>query len=570
MVRRDNAMSNTGKRGDIDDEYDDGRSRRVRTRRGAVLPLLFLAGIIASSAIMMVPFSMLDLAYAQVAGGGVECNNHTIERGNFDADPEDEVRVDGTVYNDGDSITLDGKSYIVMIATPSTSSSPFIGTSGNDFIVGTSNDDFIYGKEGDDFIVGLDGNDWLYGDYIVGTNASDIIVGGDDILCGNAGNDYLFGDYIDGYDGDDTLTGGNDTLEGGYGNDWLSGDWISGSGGNDTITGGNDTLDGGDSNDWLIGDDIVGRGGDDTITGGDDTLKGGGGNDELSGDGIGGDAGNDTITGGDDTLEGGDGNDRLSGDSIAGDAGNDTITGGDDTLKGGDGDDALEGDGIIGRDGDDTLTGGNDTLEGGYGNDWLSGDWISGSGGNDTAYGGNDIINAKDGITDNDSINGDSVYAESSTLGNQDVCASDPDPEYNCEYDDISSLATLSASPSTIPIGGSVTITFNSNVDNPVKITGLTVTTPSGNTCSYNNTLPVIVPAYGTFTATYPGDFTGAGCDTNTAGTYTVIAETEVGDPIITTFNTSFNVVPELALGAIGIVGSSLAAMMLYARRRKE
>ncbi|MEM2162105.1 MAG: calcium-binding protein [Candidatus Nitrosocaldus sp.] len=412
-------MSNTGKRGDIDDEYDDGRSRRVRTRRGAVLPLLFLAGIIASSAIMMVPFSMLDLAYAQVAGGGVECNNHTIERGNFDADPEDEVRVDGTVYNDGDSITLDGKSYIVMIATPSTSSSPFIGTSGNDFIVGTSNDDFIYGKEGDDFIVGLDGNDWLYGDYIVGTNASDIIVGGDDILCGNAGNDYLFGDYIDGYDGDDTLTGGNDTLEGGYGNDWLSGDWISG------------------------------------------------------------------------------------------------------------------------------------------------------SGGNDTAYGGNDIINAKDGITDNDSINGDSVYAESSTLGNQDVCASDPDPEYNCEYDDISSLATLSASPSTIPIGGSVTLAFNSNVDNPVKITGLTVTTPSGNTCSYNNTLPVTVPAYGTFTATYPGDF-GAGCDTNTIGTYTVIAETEVGDPIITTFNTSFNVVPELALGAIGIVGSSLAAMMLYARRRKE
>ncbi|MEM4232284.1 MAG: hypothetical protein QXM77_07125, partial [Candidatus Nitrosocaldus sp.] len=61
-----------------------------------------------------------------------------------------------------------------------------------------------------------------------------------------------------------------------------------------------------------------------------------------------------------------------------------------------------------------------------------------------------------------------------------------------------------------------------------------------------------------------------AGCDTNTAGIYTVILTTEVGDPIITTFNTSFNVVPELALGAIGIVGSSLAAMMLYARRRKE
>ncbi|MEM2920022.1 MAG: hypothetical protein QXU29_04605 [Candidatus Nitrosocaldus sp.] len=185
-------MSNTGKRGDVDDEYDDGRSRRVglrvrtRTRR-AVLPLLFLAGIIASNAIIMVPSSMLDLAYAQAAagGGGVECNNHTIERGNFDGDPEDEVNVDGTVYDNGYSITLDGKSYTVRIVT----SSPFTGTPGNDFIVGTSNDDVISGDAGDDFIVGLDGDDELSGDYIEGTMANDIIVGGDDILCGNAGND---------------------------------------------------------------------------------------------------------------------------------------------------------------------------------------------------------------------------------------------------------------------------------------------------------------------------------------------------------------------------------------------
>ncbi|MEM4284839.1 MAG: calcium-binding protein [Candidatus Nitrosocaldus sp.] len=535
-------MSNASKRGDIDDEYDDGRSRRgeglrSRTRRGAVLPslppLLFLAGIIASSAIMMVPSSMLDLAYAQV-GGGVECNGHTIERGNFDDDPEDEVKVDGTVYNNGDSITIDGKTYTVRIG------SGFVdGTSGNDFIVGSNVRDIINGRGGDDFIVGLDGNDDLSGDAIEGTNASDTIKGGDDIICGNAGDDSLVGDIIFGYDGNDTITGGNDTLEGGDGNDWLIGDSIFGGNGDDTITGGNDTLEGGDGNDGLIGDDIFGGNGDDTITGGNDTL------------------------------EGGDGNDGLYGDGISGDAGNDTITGGDDALKGGDGDDALEGDGIVGGDGDDTLTGGNDTLEGGDGNDRLIGDWISGSGGNDTAYGGNDIINAKDGTTNNDYIDGDSVYAESSTLGNADVCASDPDPKDNCEYDDISSLATLSASPSTIPIGGSVTLAFNSNVDNIVKITGLTVTTPSGNTCSYNNTLPVTVPAYGTFTATYPDDFTGAGCDTSTIGTYTVIAETEVGDPIITTFNTSFNVVPELALGAIGIVGSSLAAMMLYARRRR-
>lgn len=98
-------------------------------------------------------------------------------------------------------------------------------------------------------------------------------------------------------------------------------------------------------------------------------------------------------------------------------------------------------------------------------------------------------------------------------------------------------------------------------------ITGLTVTTPDGNTCSYTG-IPVTVPANGTFTATYPDDFTGSGCDTSTVGKYTAMLTTEVGDPIITEFRISFFVVPEAVAGAIGIGGALLATMMLYARKR--
>ncbi|MEM4323974.1 MAG: calcium-binding protein [Candidatus Nitrosocaldus sp.] len=472
---------------------------------------------IVTTALLILLLSMAArpvLVYAHIPpiSTTVNCNNHTIERGDFDGDDTDvEVRVDLNLYNNGDIITIGSNTYTVRIAGSSSPSTPFIGTNSNDFIVGTNSNDVIYGKEGDDFIVGLDGNDWLVGDYIVGTTGDDTLTGGNDILCGNNGDDHLDGDVI------------------------------YGSGGNDTLTGGNDTLDGGD------------------------------GNDELHGEVIYGDFGNDTITGGDDTLDGGDGDDELFGDYIWGDNGDDTLTGGNDTLTGGDGDDTLHGDDISGDFGNDTLTGGNDTLKGGDGDDTLHGDHIYGYAGNDTANGGNDVINAEDGTVNNDSIDGDHVVAETATLGNQDICASDPDSEINCEYDNISSLATLSTSAgsSPIPIGGSVDIIFSSNVDNIVKITDFTVTTPLGNTCTYN-ILPITIPPNGSFTATYPDDFTGTGCDTSTAGTYTVILTTEVGDPIITEFNTSFNVVPELAVGAIGIIGTSLAVMMLYARRHKQ
>ncbi|MEM2856954.1 MAG: hypothetical protein QW416_07635 [Candidatus Nitrosocaldaceae archaeon] len=245
---------------------------------------------------------------------------------------------------------------------------------------------------------------------------------------------------------------------------------------------------------------------------------------------------------GDDFIVGLDGNDTLYGDGIFGTLSDNTLEGGNDILCGND-DDTLYGDGIYGDFGDDTLTGGNDTLEGGDDNDTLYGDNIDGGAGNDTAYRGNDIINAVD-TKNNDNIDGDYVIAGTLTLGNQDICASDTgDTEINCEYDNISSLTTLSTSAgsSSIPIGSSVNITFTSSVDNIVKITDFTVTTPLNNTCTYN-TLPVTVPP-SPFTATYPTNFTGTGCDTSNPGTYQVKIITEVGDPITTTFNASFNVV---------------------------
>ncbi len=493
----------------------------------------------------------IRMVYAQQIISG-ECVGYTIERGDFDNDGVDEVKVNGIVYENGAMIILTTplgtKTYTVMIATPSTLDNPFLGTDGNDFIVGTNGGDYIRGKEGDDFIVGFGGNDTLFGDGREGTINADNIKGGDDILCGNDGDDVLFGDHIFGGEGNDTITGGDDILDGGEGDDWLSGDDIFGGFG---IGGGDD---------------------DDTITGGDDILDGGAGNDVLYGDLIGGGDGNDTITGGDDILDGGAGNDRLSGDLIGEWDGNNTITGGDDTLKGGEGDDWLSGDDIFGGDGNDILTGGDDTLEGGAGNDWLFGDWIEGGRGNDTAYGGNDIINAQDGTTNNDYIDGDDIFVdvESPTLGAEDVCASDPDTEVNCEYDDISALATRTTSDrSSIPVGGSATITFNSSVDSPVKITSVTVTTPDGYICNYAGA-PVIVPADGSWSAVYPDDFSGDNCNTNTIGTYTVTAYTEVGDPIVTTFYTPFNVIPETIAGVAGIVGAGFLSMLLYKRGKRQ
>ncbi len=275
--------------------------------------------------------------------------------------------------------------------------------------------------------------------------------------------------------------------------------------------------------------------------------------------------GNDTINGdrGDDIIVGLGGDDYLYGDALIS-----ATSGFNDILCGNDGNDYLYGDYLLGEFVPDNITGGNDVLDGGDGNDVLYGDYISGDAGNDNITGGNDIIDARDGTTNNDYTDCDFVDAETYTLGDQDIYASDPDPKVNCEYDDISTLATLTA-PNQVQLGESVQITFSSTVDNPVKITSLTVTTPTGDICTYSGTLPIIVPANGTFTATYPIDFTGTDCNTDTAGTYTVVAITEVGDPITTNFTITFQVVPEAIAGALGIVGTGLISMLLYRRVSK-
>ncbi|MCS6767367.1 MAG: PhoX family protein [Candidatus Nitrosocaldus sp.] len=117
-----------------------------------------------------------------------------------------------------------------------------------------------------------------------------------------------------------------------------------------------------------------------------------------------------------------------------------------------------------------------------------------------------------------------------------------------------------------INIGESIGIRFDS--DALTSITALTVTTPDGDTCYYTDTLPARVPEGG-FTATYPDEFAygdGTTCDTSRAGTYMVMLTTEVGDPVITTFETSWSVVPEAVIGVIGTIGAAVGTLLAYRR----
>jgi Ca2+-binding RTX toxin-like protein len=169
---------------------------------------------------------------------------------------------------------------------------------------------------------------------------------------------------------------------------------------------------------------IVGTSGDDFLVGteGRDVIAGLGGNDEIHGFG-----GDDSICGheGDDRIVGGDGNDRMYGHD-----GNDFINGneGDDVIFGHDGVD-----GLFGDDGNDRMYGGagGDVMVGGAGNDEMLGnqddDIMVGGAGNDAPMlggAGNDELDSIDGVVNNDRLNGETGI---------DTCASDPDPENNCE-----------------------------------------------------------------------------------------------------------------------------------------
>jgi hypothetical protein len=174
----------------------------------------------------------------------------------------------------------------------------------------------------------------------------------------------------------------------------------------------------------LGGSDLVfGLGGDDIICGneGNDTLIGGisllnpanSGDDQIDGG-----EGDDEMRGGDgnNLMDGGPGNDGVFGgihvDTLSGGAGNDQVIG-SDQLFGGDG-----GDTLFGGDGDDIVSGfeGNDDMSGGPGNDFIFGDE------------GDDTLDSVDGVVNNDNLFG----GPDTTTG--DICTSDPDTEFTCEF----------------------------------------------------------------------------------------------------------------------------------------
>lgn len=263
-----------------------------------------------------------------------------------------------------------------------------------------------------------------YGDYILGSDEDDIIVGsanhsdklGDDIIWGNSGNDTIIGDsgnniligdktkssirelenlrtnpsLIDAskFEGNGEYEEGNDILTGGENSDLIFGcggnDYLYGDSGNDILYGGSgdDTLIGGSGNDILFGgsgnDVIYGDEKDKEDAYGNDILVGGQGSDYLDGG-----KGNDILIAGDTSLSIGSLKNLLSNkdnlntnafeassdkNRLNGGEGNDLLIGdkGEDILNGGKNDDYIYG----GR-GDDVLLGGTGTnyLYGGKGND---------------------------------------------------------------------------------------------------------------------------------------------------------------------------------------------------------
>jgi len=336
---------------------------------------------------------------------------------------------------------------------------------------------------------------------------------GDDELYGGTGGDRddpilldpfpggLFGgagdDLLEGGSGTDLLKGGpgNDTLNGGDDDDDLPHGGLFGEAGNDILDGGRgaDYLDGGDD--------------DDTLGGGfgiyDDELHGGAGNDEMYGldgdDLMFGGAGCDTLYGGseDDELRGGDGDDALFGGE-----GIDHLMG-DNLFGGGAGD---GNDKIYGGSEDDTLIGqgGNDVLFGGEGDDRLSGN------------AGNDYLDSRDGLQGNDSENGGDGI---------DVCESDPDPEQNCEQDE---LAEMTVDTDVIVPGGINGVTLEmSEVATLSWIREWKLMEPDGDECVVPGVVDLELAAGEAAAVAYPDDFVLTADDDPTSGDNQCFAEFE-------------------------------------------
>jgi Ca2+-binding RTX toxin-like protein len=274
------------------------------------------------------------------------------------------------IYGDHRDFTCSIDSGLAGPESSPPSEAGVLGTDASDLIIGGNGvddvnagggNDNVQAKGGDDFVCGSADKDTID----AGTGADKVWGGsGDDLVYGSDGADHLYGN-----DGKDTIYGGNDAdiIEGN-----ASDDTLFGGDANDTIIGGtreigdpdgSDTISGDTGNDLLIGDngeadpsdDVNGKrvgavfdlDGTHPSYGAADLIYGSTGEDSAYGG-----LGNDVVSGGDDDdyIEGNNGQDTLHGDN-----GQDDIIGGSSQSVSG------SGLGIVGYpDDSDTISGGPD------------------------------------------------------------------------------------------------------------------------------------------------------------------------------------------------------------------
>ncbi|MEM2856257.1 MAG: hypothetical protein QW416_04060 [Candidatus Nitrosocaldaceae archaeon] len=131
----------------------------------------------------------------------------------------------------------------------------------------------------------------------------------------------------------------------------------------------------------------------------------------------------------------------------------------------------------------------------------------------------------------------------------------------------------LTLGSSTIPVGGTMSITFTNIYGVPLPTVSIVVLEPDGDVC---RVVKHWIAPGSSFTVIYPTDFNpdagSIACDTNIAGEYHV--KSRAGNPAIpgaeAKFLTSFFVVPESPIGAVVILGSSIAVIGSYMMLKKR
>jgi Ca2+-binding RTX toxin-like protein len=247
------------------------------------------------------------------------------------------------IYGDHRDFTCSADSGITGPESSPPSETGVLGTDASDLIVGGNGvddvnagggDDNVQAKGGDDFVCGSADKDTIDAgsgaDKVWGGSADDLVYGSDgaDSLYGNGGKDTIYGgndaDVIEGNGSDDTLFGGdaNDTIVGGTrGIGYPDGsDTISGDTGNDLLIGDNGAADASDSLSGKRVGIVYDLDGASSSYGAADLINGSTGQDSAYGG-----LGNDVVNGGvdDDYIEGNNNSDTLNGD-----AGQDDIIGG--------------------------------------------------------------------------------------------------------------------------------------------------------------------------------------------------------------------------------------------------